>query len=143
MDTLRSRESLRILVVDDDERTLETMEFFLAVEGHEIYTATLGREAVQVVRRLKKEDILLDLSILDYHMPDQTGIDTFRQLTFELPGLEAIFVSGEPSTAIRRGIDRVGGRALVPKPVDVTAMRRALEEFWRERRGRSSSRSRD
>ena len=140
MDTLRSRgspESLRILVVDDDERTLETMEFFLGGEGHQIYTATRGREAVQVVRRLKKEDILLDLSILDYHMPDQTGIVTFRQLARELPELEAIFVSGEPSTVIRRGIDRVGGRALVPKPVDVAAMRRALEEFWRERRGRS------
>ncbi len=128
--------SLRILVVDDDERTLETMEFFLGVDGHEIYTASRGLEAVDIVRRLKEEDIRVELSILDYHMPDQTGIDTFLQLTAELPELEAIFVSGEPSTAVRRGVTRVGGRALVPKPVDVFVMRHALEEFWKDRRGK-------
>ena len=138
MDILRPRGlpvSLCILVVDDDEKNLETMEFFLGDEGHEIYTANRGLEAIQVVRRLKEANIRVELSILDYHMPDQTGIDTFLQLTSELPDLEAIFVSGEPSTAIRLGVDRVGGRALVPKPVDVVAMRHALEEFWRERRG--------
>ena len=112
------------------------MEFFLAVDGHEIYTASRGLEAVDIVRRLKEEDIRVELSILDYHMPDQTGIDTFLQLTAELPELEAIFVSGEPSTAVRRGVTRVGGRALVPKPVDVFVMRHALEEFWRDRRGK-------
>ena len=131
MDILRPRGlpiSLCILVVDDDEKNLETMEFFLGVDGHVIYTATRGLEAVRVVRRLKEEDIRVDLSILDYHMPDQTGVDTFLQLTSELPGLEAIFVSGEASTAVRRGVDRVGGRALVPKPVDVLVMRHALEE---------------
>lgn len=138
MDILRQRGlpgSLSILVVDDDERNLETMEFFLGVDGHEIYTAKRGLEAIQVVRRLKRAEIRLDLSILDYHMPDLTGIDTYLQLMSELPDLAAIFVSGEPSTAIERGVARVGGRALVPKPVDVIAMRHALEEFWRERRG--------
>lgn len=117
------------------------MEFFLDGEGHEIYTASRGREAVLVARRLKKKHIPVDLSILDYHMPDQTGIDTFVQLSSELPGLEAIFVSGEPSRAIRRGVRRVGGRALVEKPIDVFVMRHALKEFWRERRGDSQARS--
>ena len=125
------RGRLRILAVDDDARTLETLEFFLEVDGHEIYTASRGHEAVKVARRLRLERKRVDLSILDYHMPDQTGIDTFLQLSSELPGLEAVFVTGEVSETVERGISEVGGLALVPKPVDLIRMRTVIDEFRR------------
>jgi len=125
------RGRLRILAVDDDARTLETLEFFLEVDGHEIYTASRGHEAVTVARRLRRERKRVDLSILDYHMPDQTGIDTFLQLSSELPGLEAVFVTGEVSETVERGISEVGGLALVPKPVDLIRMRTVIDEFRR------------
>ena len=75
------RGRLRILSVDDDARTLETLEFFLEVDGHEIYTASRGHEAVTVARRLRRERKRVDLSILDYHMTDKPGSDTFFKLS--------------------------------------------------------------
>ncbi len=125
---------LNILLVDDDERSLESMAHFLGDDGHRTYTATAGSAAIDLVRELKRENLRLDLSILDYHMPDLTGIDVYGKLTAELPGLEAVFVSGEASAKIRFDISTVGGRALVPKPIDIQLMRSVLEEFWRERR---------
>jgi len=124
---------LRILVVDDDVSSLETLEFLLQGEGHEIYTASRCVEAVEVVRRLLHERTRLDLSILDYHMPDQTGIDTYEQLTVELPDLAAIFVTGESSSTVEERVYGVGGRALLPKPIDVGRMRTVLSDFIRER----------
>lgn len=124
---------LRILVVDDDAASLETLEYLLQGDGHEIYTASRCAEAVEVVRRLRNERTQLDLSILDYHMPDQTGIDTYGQLTVELPDLQAIFVTGEASSVVEERVFGVGGRALLPKPIDVGLMRTVLQDFIEER----------
>ena len=119
---------LRILVVDDDSASLETLFFFNDTATTEIYTASRCVEAVEVVRRLRYERTRLHLSILDYHMPDQTGIDTYEQLTVELPDLQAIFVTGESSSVVEQRVFGVGGRALLPKPVDVGLMRTVLQD---------------
>ena len=130
---------MRILVVDDDVGCLQSLELFLAGDGHETYTATRGLEALELVRSLHRQRKRLDLSILDYEMPDQTGIDTFVQLSAEQPGLEAIFVTGVVSDRLEFDISAVGGRALVPKPVDIPLMRVVLDDFWRERRARTAA----
>jgi len=131
---------LRILLVDDDLGCLQSLELFLADDGYETYTATRGLEALDLARKLKSERKRIDLSILDYEMPDLTGIDTYVQLSAVLPGLEAVFVTGVASRRLELDITAVGGRALVPKPVDIPQMRGVLNAFRRERRARTSAR---
>jgi two-component system NtrC family response regulator len=120
---------LRILVVDDDERCLASVEAFLAHDGHDILTATRGLEAVDHARRLKRENRHLDLSILDFNMPDITGIETFERLVAEIPGIPAIFISGDVSSALEQMVFRAGGRALVRKPLDIARIRSLIREI--------------
>ena len=79
----------------------------------------------------------LDLSILDYRMPDLSGIETFRQLVLELPGTGAIFVSGEASISLEERVLNAGGFALVEKPLKLPRLRHVLEKFRREAHGDS------
>ena len=119
---------LRILVVDDDERCLESVESVLALDGHQIFTATRGLEALYFARRLREDYQSLDLSILDFNMPDLTGIQTFELLVAEHPALHGIFISGEVSETLERSIRLAGGRALMRKPLDMGRLRHVVGE---------------
>jgi CheY-like chemotaxis protein len=117
---------LRILVVDDDEGCLTSVEALLSLDGHSILTARRGREAVDFARQMRKRNEGLDLSILDFNMPDWTGIETFERLSLEFPGLKAVFMSGDPSEGLEAAVRRAGGRALVKKPLDLYRVRKVL-----------------
>ncbi len=117
---------LRILVVDDDEGCLTSVEALLSLEGHSILTARRGQEALDFARQMRKRNEALDLSIRDFNMPDWTGIETFERLSLEFPGLKGVFMSGDPSEGLEDAVRRAGGRALVRKPLDIYRVRKVL-----------------
>jgi CheY-like chemotaxis protein len=57
-----------VLVVDDDEDTVETMRDILSEEGHVVVCARNGREALELTRRIRPDLVLLDLN-----MPEMDG----------------------------------------------------------------------
>ena len=123
-----------ILLVDDDERCLESLESILAPDGHDLFFATRGLEAVECARALRGKKVPLDLSILDFNMPDLNGIATFRKLVVEFPRVEGIFISGEESKELENEVKLAGGRALVRKPLDIASVRTVVSEFAATRR---------
>ncbi len=125
---------LKILVVDDDVRCLRSLEDFLERDGHFIETATTGQEAVEITRRYiererERERFQFQLSILDFHVPDMSGLETFERLSTLLPGLGAIFISGDLSDTLESSILAAGGFALFRKPLDLGRMRQAIEAY--------------
>jgi two-component system response regulator (stage 0 sporulation protein F) len=124
----------QILLVDDDASCLASMESLLEAEGHITFSAAGGLEALRCARRLKEEKVRLDLSILDYNMPDLSGIETYERLRLEFPEVPAIFVSGDGSERLEDTVRRAGAASLVRKPLDVFRLRSAINELgglWR------------
>ena len=78
--------TVRIILVDDHTlvraglRALLQRETWLTVEGE----AATGREAVELVRRL-----LPDVVVMDLRMPDLNGIDAARQIIAIKPGIKS------------------------------------------------------
>ncbi len=64
-----------ILIVDDDTTLVATLEQLLTQEGHQIYTANNGPEALQLCAQCE-----IHLILLDYFMPGMTGEDVIREL---------------------------------------------------------------
>ncbi|MCZ6795451.1 MAG: response regulator [Planctomycetota bacterium] len=124
---------LKILVVDDDVHSLASIGDFLERDGHSIRMARCGWEAVDIVRRLRREKWHFELSILDFHVPDLSGIEIFQRLSLLDPGLGAIFVSGDSSDSMEDSIQQAGGFALCPKPLDLGGLRRLIEAYERTR----------
>ena len=87
--------SSKILLVDDTQTVLMTVEMMLTDEGYHVAKAQDGAEALEVVATVQP-----DLVLLDIQMPKLDGIETCRRLK-ENPETAAIPVlmvttRGEP-----------------------------------------------
>lgn len=60
----------KILIADDEPDIVEIIEYNLTLSGYEVYTAKDGDDALQKVKQLKP-----DLVILDIMMPKKNGIE--------------------------------------------------------------------
>ena len=69
----------RILVVDDEATLVETLEYNLRREGHEVITASTGLEALEKARAL-----VPNLIILDIMLPEMDGFEVCRRLRQEI-----------------------------------------------------------
>ena len=69
-----------ILVVDDDHDILTIIKDNLELDGYEVFTATLGKDAISI---FEKEPI--DLIVLDLMLPDMDGIQVCRAVRANSP----------------------------------------------------------
>lgn len=70
-----NRERRKILLVDDEPRLLDSVRMNLELEGFEVYEAHDGIEALEKIRK-----ILPDLVVLDVMMPRMDGFETLSEL---------------------------------------------------------------
>ena len=78
-----------ILVVDDDELVLTSLQLQLEAKGHSAVTANCGRSGIATVAAG-----LYDLVICDVFMPDMDGFETIRAIHERDPDLPVIVISG-------------------------------------------------
>jgi class 3 adenylate cyclase len=103
----------RILVVDDTPANIQVLSSTLKDKGYQISVATNGRQALEVVARLRPHLILLDVM-----MPEMDGFETCRRLkesaaTNDIP---VIFLTARTETTdIVNGFE-VGAVDYVAKP---------------------------
>ena len=64
-----------VLVIDDDGHTLRLLEFALTKAGHEVVTASRGKEGLE--KALQQPP---DLAIIDLMMPQMDGYEVCRRL---------------------------------------------------------------
>ena len=70
---------MKILIAEDDEMMLKTMEFKLIREGYEVITCSDGKEALD---KIVSENP--DLIISDIEMPFVSGLDIVNKVKIEL-----------------------------------------------------------
>jgi len=78
-----------ILVVDDEPRVLESIQFFLTREGYGVGTASCGRDAISIFGQKQ-----FDLVLLDVSMPGMDGFEVMDNLFGLDPDLLVIMVTG-------------------------------------------------
>jgi len=110
----------KILVVDDEDRNLRLMEAILTPLGYEVILARDGEEALEKVREVSPDVILLDIM-----MPKMDGFKVARQLKEEE---ETRIIPIVMVTALKEVDDRVkalevGADDFLTKPVDKTELK--------------------
>ncbi len=65
----------KIMVVDDEESLLELMRAILEIEGYEVITVDNGKKAVEKLKTVKPDLILLDMM-----MPGMSGREVCEKL---------------------------------------------------------------
>jgi two-component system, OmpR family, response regulator len=78
-----------ILFVDDEAPIRELLSVCFRIHGVPVTTATTGRDA-----RLLAANATFDLTILDLHLPDESGLDLLRFFKTEFPRMPVIIFTG-------------------------------------------------
>jgi len=125
---LPDRAEIKLLVVDDREDNLFSIESVLESEGYTIIKANSGRAALRTL--LKEDDFTLIL--MDVQMPDLNGFDT-ATLIYErdkLKHIPIIFITandyGEES--VFKGY-QMGGVDYIYKPINANLLRAKVAVF--------------
>ena len=121
-DSSRPRKSMRILVVEDDERVGQFSTETLQDLGHCTTLVTSGREALKV---LEKEDLNFDVVFSDVMMAGMTGLELAQSIRQRYPGLPVLLTSGYSEVLAKEGTI---GLLLLQKPYSVHALSRALRK---------------
>lgn len=79
----------KILVVDDERLMCDLLREALNAHGHEVLTATGGREALALFQRHRPNVTLLDL-----RMPGTDGIDVLKQIRAMSPSAAVMVLTG-------------------------------------------------
>lgn len=128
----------RILVTDDNQRVLEMFKFALErmqLEGKraerptEIYTATNGREALDIL-----QSIPVDLVILDQYMPELDGMSVLRMMRAEptFKDTPVVMISTDHEQLKMTSL-RSGANMFVAKPVRALTLLNTLAALIAEK----------
>jgi len=80
---------MRVLLVEDDSATAQSVELMLKSEGFNVYTTELGEEGVDLGKLYDYDIILLDLNL-----PDMSGFEVLRSLRVSKVKTSVLILSG-------------------------------------------------
>lgn len=116
----------KVLIVEDNELSMKLVNDLLELQGHEIFQARLGSEALRIVR-----DSHPDLVLLNLQLPDVFGLDVARALkadeaTRAIPvvAVTAYAMQGDEQKARAAGCD-----GYVAKPIRVQEFLHTVATF--------------
>jgi len=141
-------EKPKILLVDDEERFLNTTQKVLHKKGYEVFTATSGAAALKVLGEKN-----VDVAILDVKMPGMDGIATLKEIKRYHPLVEVIMLTGHGTFESAVEGLKSGATDYLTKPSDIAELldkvaeafekRQRLEEKIRIIQSRQSEREED
>lgn len=121
-------EPIKILLVDDREDNLLSMELVLSRDGYSFAKATSGKDALKIL--LKEQDF--SLILLDVKMPIMDGYET-AEIIYQrekLRHIPIIFITGQEyeETAVFKGY-QLGAVDYIRKPVNPQLLRSKVAVF--------------
>lgn len=115
----------RILFVDDDPYTLETLGKAVEVFGHQPLWATNGQEAMQAASQQAPDIIFLDMSL-----PDISGIELIGKLrgVASLADTPILVLSASPELDAAELVLKAGAQAYLNKPIRLQTLLDTIQQ---------------
>ena len=117
----------RILIVDDNENMLETLNDILQEQGYETEIAKTGKEAIA-----KAEKSYFNIAIIDIKLPDITGLKVLQIFRRRYPKRKNIMVTAYANLNNTMDALNKGANAYIKKPVDPDKLGQALKQCLEE-----------
>ena len=113
--SVADRNTIRILIIDDDRTLREGCASVLQVEGYNVTTCGRGDEALDMVRRAPYDIVMVDL-----YMTPVPGMEILKSVLTIRPGTIVLVMTGNPSVASSMEALRCGAWDYLPKPFSGT-----------------------
>ncbi|NQZ96927.1 MAG: response regulator [Myxococcales bacterium] len=117
-----------ILLAEDESTVSEFLGVVLSEAGFRVISCADGRE---VVEKFQKHRDLIDVVLLDYRMPELSGVEAFGVIHQAAPEIPVILMSGNIPGAQIRDLQASGIRDVLSKPCSggdvLQSVRRAID----------------
>jgi two-component system response regulator AtoC len=115
-----------ILVVDDEQSILESLEMFLGEKGHNVLTAPTGEKGFDLFRRHEPEVVILDI-----RLPDQNGLDILKQIQQDSINTKVIMITAFQDMETTIEAMKRGAYDYVHKPLDADEVEKSINRAIR------------
>lgn len=119
-----------IMIVDDEEAFINTMEKRLSKRDLKVLTALSGEEALEKLENNKN----LDVVILDVKMPGMDGIQTLREIKSRYPLVEVIMLTGHATVESAVEGMKLGAFDYLMKPCEIEELVKKVEEATQKKK---------
>jgi len=111
-----------ILIADDDQAIVTSLSYFFRNKGFDVMEASSGEECLRIVEKEQP-----DIQLLDYRLPDMSGLDAISRIGRLAPDSVTIIMTGFGS--IKGAVEAISAGAFdyLPKPVDLNTLEIAVE----------------
>jgi two-component system cell cycle response regulator CtrA len=125
---------MRILLIEDDSATAQSIELMLKSESFNVYTTDLGEEGVDLGKLYDYDIILLDLNL-----PDMSGFEVLRSLRVSKVRTPTLILSGLAGIEDKvRGLG-VGADDYMTKPFHKDELVARIQAIVRRSKGYAQS----
>lgn len=122
------RSEVRILIVDDDDSTADSLRLNLAEEGYTVDTAATGGRAIELFDQGGHH-----LAICDLQLPDMDGLEVMRHIKDARPNAEVIVVTAHGSTTKAVEATKAGAFDFVDKPLNFEELELRVQNALKHR----------
>lgn len=115
-----------VLLVEDETNIVEAIRFLLAREGWQVDTHADGADAVDVIR-----DMRPDLVVLDHMLPGKSGLDILGELRAdpEFIKLPVLMLTARGQARDREQAEKAGVSRFMTKPFSNTEVVTAVRDL--------------
>ena len=113
-----------ILVVDDDPALRTLFQALLESYGFSSETADNGRDAIT---KLERESY--DAVVLDYMMPEITGLTVLGHIQQRYPAIPVVMLTGHTDSQVAEQALAAGARACLYKPIGLQALKETMNRI--------------
>lgn len=116
----------RLLVIDDDDEVRHTIADVLRFDGHDVQTASDGREGVALLTRNP-----YDLVFCDLRMPEMDGRAFYEEVQRDHPRVlrRLVFVTGQAHAFQYAAFLRETGIPVLEKPVTLQQLKHMVDRM--------------
>lgn len=112
----------KILIIDDEQSLLESLEMFLSEKGYDVCCALSAAEGVK-----KNESFAPDIVILDIRLPDKNGLDVLQELRQRHNEKNIIIITAFHDMETTITAMKLGACEYIPKPIDIEELEKAID----------------
>ena len=121
---------MRVLLIEDDSATAQSIELMLKSENFNVFTTDLGEEGVDLGKLYDYDIILLDLNL-----PRKSGREVLAEIKADatLRRIPVVVLTSSQSDDDILSVYTLSANCYVPKPADLDhflGVIRSIEHFW-------------
>jgi len=106
-----------ILIIDDDEGMLKTLNYILVDKGYEVTACRTGSEAIALVNQRS-----FDIALIDIKMPGMDGVAVLKAIKKLSPETSIMMITAYTMHKLVEEAKKEGAKAIFPKPLDIDKM---------------------